>query len=148
RGRQFVKMGGFDDRPTGFIHVGARQQQKRARAAERSFAGDPLKAPAPRTETVALGDLLNGEEADIVPVADMARSRIAEPNQEQHGDFILCRMTSLFLRRSGGRRCRGRRTRSSAWRRTRSSAGRSTFGRHARCRSSGSSGGRGGGGFG
>jgi hypothetical protein len=33
---------------------------------------------------VVLGDLLNGEEPDIVPVADMARSRIAESDQEQH----------------------------------------------------------------
>src|ERR1700752_4683426 len=96
RRRQFVKMRGFGDRPAGFIHIGAGQQQKRARAAERSFAGDAGKAPAPRAEAVALGNLLNGEEADIVPVTDIARSRIAESNQEQHATTVLSRTTSLL----------------------------------------------------
>src|SRR5262249_36265166 len=82
--REFVKMRGFGDRAAGFIHESAGQQQQRAPPAERSLAGDAGKAPAPWTEAVALGDFLNGEEADIVPVAGIARSRIAESDQEQH----------------------------------------------------------------
>jgi hypothetical protein len=70
-------MRSFGDRAAGFIHVSAGQQQKRALTAEWSFASDAGKTPAPRAEAVALGDLLDGEEADIVPVADIARSRIA-----------------------------------------------------------------------
>ena len=35
-----------------------------------------------------------GHEADIVAVADMARTRIAEPDEEQHGKVLSCRGNS------------------------------------------------------
>jgi len=45
-----------------------------------------VKAPPPRREPVAAVNGIGGEEADIVPVPCMARSRIAEPREQQHGE--------------------------------------------------------------
>jgi hypothetical protein len=75
---------GLGDRAPRFIHECAGQQQERTFAADRSFACDALKASAPRSDAVALGDLLKRHEANIVPVADITLSRISKSDQEQH----------------------------------------------------------------
>ena len=82
--RELIELRRLGDGAAGFVHECPRKKQQRALAAERSFAGDAGKAPAPRPDAVALGDGLQRQEADIVAVADIACSRIAEPHQEQH----------------------------------------------------------------
>ena len=72
------------------VHEQARvhgQEQQHALAAERSFRRHALEAAAKRADAVTLGDRLHGHEADIVPVADMGRTGIAEPDEKQHGGF-------------------------------------------------------------
>ena len=76
-GRYFVELRRLGDGPAQFVHVSSRQQQQNAFAFDRSFAGDALEAPAPRPDAVALCNLLDRHEADVVAVADVARSRIS-----------------------------------------------------------------------
>src|SRR5262249_56891318 len=43
------------------------------------------KAPRPGTDAGGFGDGVDRHETDIVSVAGVARTRIAEPDEEQHG---------------------------------------------------------------
>src|SRR5208282_2604695 len=130
--RELKEMRRLGDGTAGFIHIGAGQEQQHARAADRPFTRDPLETAAPRPKAVALRDRLDRHEADVVAVADIARSRISESDQEQHRLRPAC-ATSLLLGRSGGRRRSraGRRSGSTTGRRARSRTGCCTFGRHA-----------------
>src|SRR5262245_40637642 len=82
---ELVEMRGFRHRAARLVHVGAGQQQQRALAAERPLGRHALKAPPPRTDAMALGDRVDRRETDIVSVAGVARTGIAEPDEEQHG---------------------------------------------------------------
>jgi len=98
-----------------------------------------VEARAPRPDAMALGNLLHRHEADIVPGADIARSRISKSDQEQHQDSPAGKASLLLgapprpeQRQELHPRCARRGTRSSA---------RSAFGRHTGS-GGGSSGGR------
>src|SRR5262249_4076675 len=80
---ELVEMRGFRHRAARLVHEGAGQQQQRALAGERPFRRHALKAPPPRTDAMALGDRIDGHETDIVSVAGVARTGIAEPDEEQ-----------------------------------------------------------------
>src|SRR5262249_4955289 len=82
---ELVEMRGFRHRAARLVHVGAGQQQQRALAAERPLRRHALKASPPRADAMALGDRVDRHETDIVSVAGVARTGIAEPDEEQHG---------------------------------------------------------------
>ena len=65
--------------------TGDEKYQQRALAADRAFGCDALEAPPPRTDAVALRKRLQRHESDIVAIARIAGTRIAEPDEEQHG---------------------------------------------------------------
>src|SRR5262249_58214457 len=67
------------------VNVGAGQQAQRALAVELPLRRHALKAPLPRADAVALGDRVDRHETDVVSVAGVARTGIAEPYEEQHG---------------------------------------------------------------
>src|SRR5262245_31426890 len=78
-GRKLVEMRSFRNRPARLIHVCARQQQKRAIGANRTFGRHALKSSPPRSNAVTARNRLDRHEADVVAVAGMLRARIAEP---------------------------------------------------------------------
>ena len=78
-------MRGFRHRAARVVHVGARQQQQRTLAPQWPLRGYALKAPPPWPDPPALGNRVNGHETDVVSVAGVARTGIAEPDEEQHG---------------------------------------------------------------
>ncbi len=82
---ELVEMRGLGDRASGLVHERSRQQQQRARGADRAFRRHALKAPPERTDVVALGDRLDRHEADVVAVVGIARARISEADKELHG---------------------------------------------------------------
>src|SRR5580704_6299586 len=82
--RQLVEVRRLGDGASRLVHESPGQQQERALTADRSFAGDALKTPAPRPDAVALGDFRNRHETDVVAVTGVFRSRISESDQEQH----------------------------------------------------------------
>src|SRR5262249_39876676 len=84
-----IEMRRLPDCQPGLVHVGARQQQDDALAVDRTFRRDPSKAPSPRANPVAPGNGFDRHEADIVTIADIARARISEPDQELHGPPTL-----------------------------------------------------------
>src|SRR5262245_60493995 len=92
---ELVEMRSLRHRAARVVHVGAGQQQQRALAADRPLRRHALKAPPPRTDAVALGDRVNRHETDVVSVAGVARTGIAEPDEEQHGILSVrsCRRT-------------------------------------------------------
>ena len=83
---ELVEVRGLRHGTPGLVHVGARQQQQHALAAERSLGRHPLEAPPPRGDAMAPGDRVDHHETDIVPVAGVARTGITEPDEQQHGD--------------------------------------------------------------
>src|SRR5258708_21466656 len=75
---------------------------------ERALRGLALKAAAPGCKTMTPRDLIDGHEADIVPVMRVFRARIAEANKESHDAASRARL--LFLVAAAGRRfCASRR---------------------------------------
>src|SRR5262249_15689512 len=82
--RKLIKLRRVGDGAGGLVHECSGQKQQHALAGDRPLAGDALKTAAPRPDAVALGGGFKSHEADIVAVADITRSRIAETDQEQH----------------------------------------------------------------
>src|SRR5919204_2712200 len=78
-------MRGFRHRAARVVHVGAGQQQQRTLAPQWPLRGHALKAPPPGPNPPALGNRVDGHETDVVSVAGVARTGIAEPDEEQHG---------------------------------------------------------------
>ena len=76
-GWYFVELRRLRDSATQFVHVRPGQKQQHPFGVDRALAGDTLKAPAPRPDAVALCDVLDRHEADVVAVANVARSWIA-----------------------------------------------------------------------
>ena len=76
-GRHFVELRRLGDGAARLVHESPRQEQQHPFAVDWSLAGDTLKAPAPRPDAVALRDFLDRHEANVVAVADVARSRIS-----------------------------------------------------------------------
>jgi hypothetical protein len=58
-------------------------------AAERTFCGYALKAPAPRSQVVTLDNGPDRHETDVVPIACVPCARIAQPDQEQHARALF-----------------------------------------------------------
>src|SRR5258708_22803384 len=69
---------------------------------ERALRGLALKAAAPGCKTMTPRDLIDGHEADIVPVIRVFRARIAEANKESHDAASRARL--LFLVATAGGR--------------------------------------------
>src|SRR5258708_19330800 len=67
---------------------------------ERALRGLALKAAAPGCKTMTPRDLIDGHEADIVPVIRVFRARIAEANKESHDAASRARL--LFLVATAG----------------------------------------------
>src|SRR4051794_31228929 len=88
---ELVEIGGLADRAPGFVHEGARQQQENLLAAKRSFGCDALETSTPWREPMALGNLLHHHKTDVVAVADVTGTGIAEPDEELHGFQVLRR---------------------------------------------------------
>ncbi len=65
----------------GVVHVGLRLETKHLARAHPAFGDIALQAPAPRTEAVTARDLLHRHEADVVPIALIARTGIAETGE-------------------------------------------------------------------
>src|SRR5690242_8702591 len=83
--RKLVEILRLGDGSSGVVHVGLRLEQQHALAAERAFRRHGLKTPPPRTDAVAACNGVDRHEADVVAIAGVARTRIAESDQEQHG---------------------------------------------------------------
>ncbi len=85
-GRQLEEVRRLAHRAAGVVHVGARLHRQHLLARQPTLGRLGLKAPAPRGEAVAADDRLQGHEADVVPIAGVTRPRVAEADQQQHGD--------------------------------------------------------------
>ena len=142
--RQLVEVRRLGDGAPGFIHESAGQQQQRALAADRPFAGDALKTPAPRPDAVALGDfLVTAMKPMLWRLPAYFAPGFPSPTRSSIG-VVPRRQTSLLLG-CGGSRCRaGSSTRRRAWGSARSRA----FGRRTGRCGGGSRGRCGGGSFG
>ena len=81
---ELVEVSSIRHGAAGVVHIGAREKKQRTLASERPFSSYPLKPPPPGSDTVALGNGVDRHETDIVPVPGIARTGIAEPDQEQH----------------------------------------------------------------
>ncbi len=134
--RQLVEVHRLRHRVAGLVHIGARHQQQNLLASQRAFGCDTLKTAAPRREAVALGNGLDGHEADVVPVVSILFAGISQPDEKQHGSH---RSNVALLLRRGGLRSGGGSTGSRSSARSRSST-RSRSG--TRGRSGGAFGGR------
>jgi hypothetical protein len=66
------------------VHVGHGFQRQDFDAAHLPFRHQAAETLPPWTETVALGDAVNGHEADIVAVACHARFGVAEADPKEH----------------------------------------------------------------
>ena len=71
----------FADRAARLVHVSAGKEQQDSLAAKIAFDGDTLEAPTPRRDAVTLGERLQRDESNIVPVADVFRPWIAETDE-------------------------------------------------------------------
>ena len=101
---ELVEMRRLCDGAAGFVHVGAGQQQQHARPIERTLGRDALKPAPPRRDAMPFADCLDRAKADVVPSARIARTGIAEPDEQQHGRTSTASCAgltraSIFLRR-------------------------------------------------
>src|SRR5581483_2561142 len=83
-GPELEEVRRFLHRAPGVVHVGRGLEQDHALAIERAFRCLALKAAAPWCETMTPRNLVDGHEADIVPVTRVSRAGIAEADKEQH----------------------------------------------------------------
>ena len=81
---ELVEAHRLADAAPGFVHVGLRQQQRDALAADRPLGDQPLEARAERADAMLFGDALDRHEADVVAIAGVFGAGIAEPCDEQH----------------------------------------------------------------
>ena len=86
---ELVEMRGLGDRPARVVHVGPGQHQEHPLGPDRSFRRHPLEAPPPGSDAMPARDRLHHHEPDIVAVADMAGTGIAEPDEKQHGEITV-----------------------------------------------------------
>ena len=88
-----IEFGGGQDRSATFVHIGLGLHQQGANLARRgldiAFTDLALKLGAPRAKAPAAGHLIDAQKADIVAIALIFRSRIAQTSQDQHGASIL-----------------------------------------------------------
>jgi len=78
-------MRGFRHRAAGVVHERAGEQQQHPLAAERPSAETPWKRRRHGPMRDAC-DRVDHHETDIVSVAGIARTGIAEPDEQQHGN--------------------------------------------------------------
>ena len=68
-----------------FVHEGLRLEQHDPRPADQPLGRQSLMSRAKRADPVRRGDRLDRHEADVVSVVRVARARIAESRDHQHG---------------------------------------------------------------
>src|SRR5262249_20537323 len=96
-GAELEEVRGFLHRAPGVVHIGRGLEQDHALALERAFRCLTLKAAAPWCETLTPCNLVDGHEADIVPVTLISRTGIAEADKEQHDAASRARRMLLLL---------------------------------------------------
>src|SRR5271170_3576386 len=72
------------DAASGVVHVGLRLDQRHPYALDHALSRQSLPAGAKRAEAARPSDRIDRHEADVVAVARMARTRIAESGDDQH----------------------------------------------------------------
>src|SRR3954452_24421805 len=92
--RQLEEVRGFLHRAPRIVHEGPRLEQDDALALQRAFRGLALKTAAPWLEIMTPRDLVDGDEADIVPVMRVFRAGIAEADEQSHGAASRVALTS------------------------------------------------------
>src|SRR4051812_7466189 len=117
--RELEEIRSLLNRASGVVHESRRAKQDHPLMIERAFRGLALKATAPWCKTMTPSNLIDGHEADVVPVMRVLRAGIAEANKKSHDAASRARL--LLLVATAGRRlgasgslraCRG----SSTWR--------------------------------
>src|SRR6185312_4568753 len=83
-GRELVELRNRLNAFAGGVHEGLRLQDQHALAGDAGFAEQAFELLAEGRETVAFGDFLDGEEADIVPVLCVFVPGIAEADDQMH----------------------------------------------------------------
>ena len=76
---------GLADAAAGFVHEGLRREQEDALRRDHALGGEAGKARAEGADAMGSGDLRQRHEADVVAVAPMALTRIAESRDDEHG---------------------------------------------------------------
>src|SRR4030095_4210420 len=102
---------GFLNRAPGLVHVGGRPQQDELFAIERAFRSLALKTAAPRCETVTPLYLIDGHEADVMPVVRVFRTGVTETDKQAHDAAsrrCLLLLVAASRRLRASRRCRRR----------------------------------------
>src|SRR5947209_12762172 len=94
RRRQLEEVRGFLHRAPRIVHEGRGLEQDDTLALQRAFRGLALKTAAPWCETMTPRDLVDGHEADIVPVMRVFRTGIAEADEQSHGAASRGALTS------------------------------------------------------
>ncbi len=87
-GFELIETHRFADRAAGFVHVGLGFQRQHLAALDPALGDAAGKARAPGPEAIAADDLVHRHEADVVAVVGMARARVAQADEQQHGELI------------------------------------------------------------
>ncbi len=83
-GRELVKAHGFAGRAPALVHVGRRLEQDALPGADLALRGQALETLLPRPEGVAARDLVNRHKANVMAVAGVFITWIAQSDDQLH----------------------------------------------------------------